>query len=545
MAQIQIDLSGKGGLAPRFWGDIDRTVATPELRYLGNASELADGIYNPYRRYGYMSPSNGGFADLTFTGGTPVELMGSSIYDSLNDDFYFAEVGRYIWKGDTLDDTELSMEHDLGATGTPKVYDLEIYQINGVKKLFYVYEKSDNLEVGEATLPITSENDNWLTADVAGAFTNSLVNQAFMRVADNGFAYLFADNNVHKIDGTTTGGTTGTITANVLSFPTHFQIVDAIDYKGNMYMAVQQSTRNLLAEPNRIFSEKVGIYVWDRLTTQVRTRDFVAIEGAREIRKIYIAPNGSLRIITVNSEIITEIRQFDGTSFNIIKEAGLLSYPMFPDSLTTFSNMTVWLGVDGKIYSHGKVVPNEQEAILKIGVLPDTIISSGYISGAILFGGANTDSSTSGYKATKNGLYLSYINSVGTRKYKEWDIYGTGAVGSTTMSQVQGDVYTLVKFLPQMSNVNYIDVYMFPTVTTGSTTAGTIKIYFNQSSTAWATKTITRTEASLGYKRFEINKQYINAIQLEIEFNTSSSVGTSDFAPSFAVVDFTPTKTKG
>lgn len=743
MAKLQIDLSGRAGLAPRFWGDIDRTVATPELRILGKEGQMADGIYNPFRRYGYMSPANATFTDViqsniltttlgssvawetvgvaitptgasvpavtgiissgsedtsdttytlshttnsstTFlviavqnmtgtgvptgvtwdgaamtkavetssngflsiwyylspgnktadivatwgvntaeksihaininggnainvtgtgtgssttasltlsptvsntllfmatgslnathapgegqtertdlvTGGPGVfryststkadatTILGSSIYDSANNDFYFAERGQRIFKGDTLDDTTLNPEHDLGATGTPVIMDLEIYQLNGTRKLFYVYESGGNLNVGEATLPIAFENDNWLTTDVSGAFTNGLTNDAFMRVADNGFAYLFADNDIHKIDGTTNGGANGTISANVLQFPEYFQIVDAIDYRGNMYVAIHQNTE---AVHSAIYTQRTnsipcGIYIWDRRTTVVNTQDYIPLEGVKQIRKIYVSPQGDLRLIVVNSENIVEIRKYNGSTFAAIEEAGYIAYPQFHDSLTNIGGLSVWLGVNGNIYAHGKISPFDIEGIYKIGNTPDTVYTASTPTGAIMFGGGNTDSSTAGFKSYKTGLYIPYINSSAVALLKAWDIYGTGADGITNAQQEQGNVYTLVKFFPTMSTVHYIDIYNFPQTGSGSTTCGTVKIYFNQSSTAWASKTITRDQAARGYVTIDVDKQFVNSIQLEFEFETSIGIPTFDYAPSFAVVDYTVTETRG
>ena len=543
MAKLQIDLSGKGGLAPRFWGDTDRIIATPALRYLGNADQVANGIYNPLRRYGYMSPSNATFTAITFSGGTFDAMMGSSFYDGINDDFYFAERGRQLFKGDGLDDTELALSVDLGANNT--IHDIEAYVVNNIRNLFVIYDKNGTMDISISVFPYDSGSDNttWLTGTVSGAFGNTLTNDAFMRVADNGFAYLFQDNNIHKIDGTGNGGSDGTISPNVIQFPNYFQITDAIDYRGNMYVAIRQDNINIRGGESAIArNASVGVYVWDRLTSVVRTRDFFPLEGVKEIRNIYVSPEGDIRLLVVNSERITEILQFTGSTFKSIQEVGYRAYPIFVDGLTKFSKFTTWLGIDGNIYGHGKVSSNDKESLYKIGTLSDTIATSGASAGAILFGGANNDSSSNNEKSNKTGLYLSYVTG-STKTMKEWDIYGTGSDGVNAMAE-QGDVYTLVKYLPQMSTVNYIDIYMAALSTSGSSTVATLKIYFNQSTTQWASKTVTRDDVSKGYIRIDIDKPYINSIQLETEFS-STTLGESDFAPSLAVVDYSPTTTKG
>lgn len=479
MAQLTFDLSGRKGLAPRFWGDNDRTTATPQLRILGDEGQMADGIYNPFRRYGYMSPSNATFTSITYSGGTLDALPGSSIYDSVNDDFYFAERGRQIWKGDTLDDTELSMEHDLGATGTPRILDLEIYQINGTRKLFYVYEKSGNMEIGEANLPIASENDNWLTSDVSGSFTNTLTNDAFLRVSDNGFMYIFQDNVVHKVDGTTDGGTNGTVSANQLKFPDTFQIIDAVDYRGNMYIAMHNNTEAKISSGPTVRASTIGcgVYIWNRDTSLTSIKDIIPLQGVKEVRKIYIAPNGELRLIVVNAENITEVRRFVGSAFVPVQEVGYLAYPQFHDSVLNFGGLTTWLGYDGIIYAHGKISPFDSEGIYKIGDLPEAIATSGLATGAILFGGANSGSSSAGNKNFKTGLYVAYKSSGGTFTMKTWDIYGVGADESVNKTKETGNIYNLTKYLPQMSTVENIEIFMAALDTSGSTTEATLKIY--------------------------------------------------------------------
>jgi len=546
MSKITIDLSGIGGLAPKFNGDMDRTVATPNLRYIGNDNQMADGIYNPLRRYGYLSPANATMASLTFTGGTHDSNLTTGIYDSVNDDFYIGGADRQIWQGDTLDDTQLQQKIDLGATGTPHIYDLEIYQLNDVRKLFYVYETGGKLEVGTATLPFASANSDWLSTDVANTIDNTLSADSypFMRVADNGFAYIFESNNIHKLDGTASGGANGTMTANVIQFPAYFQIIDAIDYRGKLYVVIQHTTKVYSNNSLIVFNKRVGVYIWDRFSSIVNMRDYIPVEGVREIQRIYVSPQGDLRIMTASSEAMAQIRSFNGSTFKVIEEIGYhAGIGRHLDSLTNTSNMTMWLGTDGILYAQGKLTHRDKEAVYKIG---DTAIVTYSMStpGVVLFGGANTDSSSGNCKATKNGLFLGYMDSSAAKYAKEWDIYGTGSDG-VVAKQAQGDVYSLVKFLPQMSNINHIDLYMFPGSGSGATAIGTLKIYFNQSTTPWASKTITQGDSALGYKRIEINEQYINSVQLEVEYPTASSIGTTDFAPSFCVVDYSPTNTKG
>ena len=85
-------------------------------------------------------------------------------------------------------------------------------------------------------------------------------------------------------------------------------------------------------------------------------------------------------------------------------------------------------------------------------------------------------------------------------------------------------------------------MYINPT-SAGAITEATLKVYFNQSTTAFKSHAITRDDMSRGYIDIPINKQYVNAIQLEVEYNTVNTLYTYTFAPSMAVVDYTPTST--
>lgn len=743
---ITINLSGVGGLAPRHWGDIDKTIPSQNLRYIGQEDQVADGVYNPFRRFGYLSPANNTFTDvvpggemsttlgasetwqivgvalspssslipeyngtassgveeasdlsfsishtigaslsnsclivavtsmtganptgvtwngtamtlaqsattngyvsiwyllnptagthdveatwavntaekaihaLTFTGVSAVgngatasgtstvasvslspttqntmfviatgststthapgtgqlertdlasatngfryststklneisATLNTSIYDPLNDDFYFAG-GSKLFKGDTFDDLTLETSVDFGTSGTPTIMDLEIYQINGVRKMFLVYEVSDKLEIAISSLPYNSATDDptWLSGTASGKFSNDITNHAFMRVAANGLAYVFQDNVVHKIDGTKeTGGNNGTVVPNVLTFPNYFLLTDAIDVRGKMFICVKHDPLSNITETFQVNQSSVGIYIWNKRTVLDYVADFVPVYGVKSIKKIYVTKEGQIRMIVVTSERICEIREFNGSSFETIQEVGYLGYPTYHDSITNAIGGIIWGASDGHIYFHGKIIPKDKDVLIKLAKFAtstDTFTWSGF-SGAILYGGSNSFSGTTGEKATRMAAYLFYVTSAGTRRFKTIDIMGTGA-RETASTQAQGDVYTLLRFLPQMSTLKNLEVYCAPMTEVGSETiAGTIKLYANQSPTPFKTKSITRNEITRGYIDIELNKPYVNSIQIEVEFATSTPTGSFDFAPSFAILHFEPTSTKG
>lgn len=545
MAKTIIDLSGVGGLAPKFAGDYPRSQSDPNLRYIGGENQVAEGIYNPFARYGYLSPSTTGATSLSFSTGSHTDKFVASIYDELNNDHYWANEGTDVFKCDGLEDVSLTRMFQVsGATLT----DLEIYQVNGVRKIFYSYKHASGSNIGMADLPITTNDDDWLSAACSGGAVMGTASEIFMVKADNGFMYVLDSNAVHKIDGTSaTGGTNGTATMNTLLFPPDFQLTEAVDYRGNLYITVLGRTTRLV--PGTLsadqFSGVNGIYIWDRFTSTINMRDFIPLQGVREIRKIYVGPDGDLRLITTASNGQTQIRQFTGSAFKVIAELGQHSFPHCKDSLTVANSATYWLGDDRKFYAHGKVDPSQDMDALYCLFNVDSSTSSTveFYGGAILYGGSNGLTPASGYRTNMEGFYLNWEMNNNTRQIKRWLHNGAGTIDGAIQSQAQGDVYSLVKFLPRLSTVNDIYIYCFPINSTGSSTAGTVKIYFNQSTTAFKSFTVTRDMASRGYVHIPIGKNYVNSIQIEIEFNTATSVGQTDFAPAFAEVDYTPSDT--
>lgn len=532
MPLLQIDLSGKNGLAPNHFAGFSSDTAQPNLVYEAKDGQVAGGVYNPFRQPGYLSPANNTFEALT---GLSTTVIGSTIYDANtdNDDTYFAERGTQLWQLTAFDDTSFASIRTISGA---IITDLEIYTVNGVKKLFYAYNKSGGGNIGMVDLPATTFNDTWLSATATGGATLSADGDIFMVSGDDGYLYIFDKYEVHKLDGTTSGGTNATLHGDALVFPTHYVSTDALDYRGNMWIAMQTDGVN----PNNTGSfipSICGVYLWDRLTTASRMRDFIPVRGVRNIRKIYLGHDDTVRLICITIDRRVVIKKFNGTSFNTIHELGMSAYPNYRDSVATHSNYTTWLGADGVLYANGVAPTSTSEGIFKIGDLATASITTG----AIVPQYANT--STSSLK-NSTGLILNYVAS-GTSLAKRWVMHGIGTspIGSNNLTQNTGSVYTPVKLMPPLSTVNKIVIYMAPGATSGTTTRGSIAIYFNQSTTAWATKTITSADIAKGYFEIEVNKSYINSVQFKITYPGNVIAVATDFMPYLALVDYQPTNT--
>lgn len=558
MASITLDLTGKGGLVHRYGGDINRTVSTPNLRYIADEDQMAEGIYNPFDRFGYMSPLNGTFQTMT----TPTLSTGfsSSLIDVEDRKIYFAEQDEKIYEQENnFTDSTINYTYDpfdpvkfveTYDSGGGIIYDLEVYQINGNKKLFFA--RANN--VGIADDGFASADATWLTGTASGAFTMNGVADGygiFMRKADNGYMYIFDSYSVHKVDGTTAGGTNGTVTQNVLVFPKTIKMMDAIDYRGNLYIGINDSNFGF---PNDNKEGFVGVYVWDRLSTVVRLRDFIQIPDAKEVRRVWIGPKGDLRVMTIGSNNLTQIRKFNGSSFDIIFELTKTAYVPRPDALVAAEGFTFWAAVDGYIYGVGVAQNSTKEGIFKLAQYSSSAVDD--TEGVVLvYAGQASFTADSGYRTDRSSLILAYSLDGGAKAIKKWYIHGTGTItdnngasGEAFLSPLslvanQGNVYTPVKYLPTLSTLKHINIYCVPGGATGTDTVATIKFYANQSTTAFMTKTVTRTDISKGYLSFELNKPFVNAFQMEIEWDTTQTLGSNDFAPSVAILEFEPTNT--
>jgi len=123
----------------------------------------------------------------------------------------------------------------------------------------------------------------------------------------------------------------------------------------------------------------------------------------------------------------------------------------------------------------------------------------------------------------------------------------------TYMQNHKGDIFYPVKILPTLSNVKHINIIMAPVAgISGTKKEAAIKFYFNMSSTPAYAKYITRDDIAKGYVSYEINKPYVNSIQMEVEYYNSSNLnpdglystsGEADFCPAYAEIIYERTDT--
>lgn len=537
MAQFTYDMSGSGGHS-EFSG------FNPLSQYRAEESQVIQGVYNPFIRTGYMCPAPASGTSLTFDNSLLATIK-SWHYDPVNKDLYMAD-DTQVFRFDELTDTSGTRVVQISSA---QIKDIDIYQINGVRKLFVMYQNaSGEADIAVSNIPYDSTTDSvqWLTGDTAagtatgsanatGGFDNTSSGDIFLIPADNGFAYLCFENQVHRIDGTESGGTGGTIYPNVLLFPPYFRVVDGIDYRGLIFLAVHQYTDNTRAINPYTYAQKgeCGVYIWDRLSTVVDTRDFIPLKGMRGISKIYVAPNGAVRIIALDGMGFTHILQYTGSQFVPIKKLFYpQSFPHFRDSLDIVGNMAMWMADDGNVYAHGQLDSTLNEGLFNIA----RVSAHSTNSNSIFVGAAN---SSINEPTSDMFMYLSYLTTGSAATAERWTLSLSQGNESATPYNGQDVIYPL-RFLPANSTLNYIDVYMARKGSSASDTLATLKIYTNQNATP-ISKTITKKEASQGFVRIEINKPYVNSVQLAFTYSNSVNVSDTSFMPSHAVIHYRPT----
>lgn len=554
---MTIDLTGNKGLTPKFFGDVNRTTSRPNLKYSVVDGQMADGYFNPVIRDGYLSPSNYSYKSI-IAAGTP-STYGSQVTAFLDD----TSTSFVVYAGT---DTRLRTSGSSGngdfttlnaiSTSVGTVWDLEIYQINSVRKLFIASESGSSSLISIYDTFSTAIDNVWSTTTASGATSPASTPYIRLVKSDNGFMYWFNGNTVYKIDGTSSGGTNGTISL-ALTFPTNQYLYDGLSARGKLFIAINPDTstniRNNIVTTHKASTE-CGIYVWDRSSAITALSDFYPLQGCSQIRKIYVAPNNEIRVIAVGTNRDVIMFKFTGTEFEKIHDLPPTSYPNQPKGLVNGNGVTYWFGQDGILYANYFPI-GEKDYITKLlncnniaTELDGTMEREVQRAGAICLSGTydNASATASGFKLDYESILIS------------WRDYGVGLTGtaadrvirylphsntvflSVTPKAAQGDVYTGVKMLPSLSNLKHINIYCAPTLGTSTDVIATLKFYANQSTTPFKTHQVTQAQASRGYVAVELNKPWVNAIQMEIEWNTTQALGTNDFCPSVAILDYEP-----
>lgn len=549
------------GLAPRFFGNANTAqgygnTGNPTDRWIGGKGQMAGGYWNPFRKFGYMAPPTSmvnSSIPVTYTDATykqDSELV-AVVYDSLGTN---GSNGLGMWSASK---TSVFSQYKLGGSNyafrtavdppltatTPKIQDLEIYQVGGVNNLFVSYQNTAGTygDIGIIAPDGSGWNATWFsaTASGGGTYLGVLSNIVMVPGGDN-YLYVLDTNNLHRIDGTAlTGGTNATVTQGVLIFPAERILSDAVDFNGSLWI-VAQTNSTFQASTNIAYNEHhVDVYAWNRQLTTISSLQRVPIEGMESVRRIYVTADGDLRIIGISQDRTVQIRRYNGTTFEIMQQLPIWSAPPYRDSCTSFEGMFTWIGTDGKVYAHGKM-PEVQGGTYQtsamysqdqIYILGDMygLANTDMTPGALLAYGIGVAGTNSSPPSTSPGLLFSYATSSGTYKTYDWILNGTGTIQSVAQKADAGNPYTLVARLPGLANVNYVRVWCLPQGSGGATQLGTFNIYKNQSGTALASGTaITQTDIQRGYTYIPIGDKGSGTFALQFSFNWATSNALSD-----------------
>lgn len=523
-----INLSGLEGLVSTYYKDKYDALSHPEFKTMGTPSQIADGVCDPIARPGYISPATDSVDGVT----SPAANIRATITDTTNSNIYFLEgsaTPAKLYEGTSYIDRTLITKRTLpsNAIGT----DLEIYTINGVRTFFYSYRRSTASTIGIWDFS-AAFTDNWFSNVASGGFFLGSTNTYKMIVADNGFMYVLDGSALHKVDGTTDGGANGTVTANVILFPATFQLIDGIDLRGNMWIAVVKTTTDFIQRATyaSVPENFAGIYVWDRSSTAVNMEDFIPIAGVHDIICMFIL-NGIPGCFTTSTGGMTQIRLYNGNEFEIQKELDLDAHPTVPDGIHMQGDGIIWLGNDGIVYFYGNIMAGSEKQLYKIGDMTRHVTTDKIFNSASAILGVSSISAELIY-------YLCYDDTNPSRKIQQWRPHKkTGRVAVPT------EIYSKVEALPKMSKVTSVTLF-YPPETSGSGTTAVmnVDIYLNQSATSWGTTTLDRDDATRGWQYIAVGERNINFIQLGLTYSNNSM----NFAitPSYAEVEYEVTTKK-
>lgn len=482
-------------------------------------------------------------ADGSLSSVTDIEYIE---FNDAGDEFYYFD---FDYPDDNvIPYTLTAWDISTGSAGTPysilgddtvKVQDLALYEINGQKALYYSYNTTgvgilDN-QIGVYNLETSTRDDDWLF-NTANYSDISLPNEVFFEKASNGFLYAFGDTGVYRIDGQEAAGANGTAGI-VLEFTGDFYIDDAEDYRENMYIAIHQG-EDITNTPN--YSNDVGVYVWNRLSIQANILDFIRIQGAKRVVALWTGYDGNLLCITIGANDKAQLRQLSRNSFDIVAELPRGAYPQDRNQVTRGQTASWWIGTNGNVYAYGRIGPGDRSNIYDFGQL---VSESNVTYGTFFYGGGSAGSVSGDNWDEVESFYLTYEGASPTAKI--WAPHANADGNFADQDTVTGDVYTPVTYLPQMSYLDHIEIYCAPTNSSASTQVGTVKVYINQDSTPFITKSVTLEDLSRGYLDYGINKKYVNSVQVEIEWEADRSLSDDNFFPSQAVLFYEPMSTEG
>lgn len=388
----------------------------------------------------------------------------------------------------------------------------------------------DNIESRDFRFVFT-RFDYWSRDMAAGHFIVQPGENGWLHRSDDGYLYWVQDRTLHRLDGRSTGGPTGRTNPNIFTFPEHITISDIGETRGQMYFGIQTADYTTTTQDRTFPSASAGVVIWNRRALVVGSTDYYNAPGAREIKSVFPFATGDVRIITTNDAGFCEIRQLSGNQYEVVQTFEKDGFPVNRKGIKNLAGMAFWTGLNGIHYAYGRVYPQAPIRLYKIGNIIDEA-NSGFIPGPLLVG--HEESSE-----PRQGIFQAWQDGDPSYIVQKWYPNGDGTIDSIAQKANAGNVYSKVFLFGGKVKINYAQLFLRPTTSSGSTQIATVKVYFNQSSTASHTFNITQKDASDGFMYLPIGKRNTpHAIQVEVEFDETQTLGDDDFNPAFLELDY-------
>jgi len=352
-------------------------------------------------------------------------------------------------------------------------------------------------------------------------------------VSDNGYMYFGNGSLLHKFDGTTAGGTEGTITGSVLAFPTSREMVDIADGFGKIWILTRPKASKVLIGTtwpyysSNLSQGPISVVVWNRISTSVSIEDNIVIDGCSNAMALWIHA-GVVYCWTKTPADKNQLRAFNGKSFEVIAElgTGLVGSPAINNggSICSYENGFIWQDWDGNAYFYGSINP---------GITQPSVYWISNNSGAT----GGTGGAIFGIEPILSPqIWTSYAAS-GVVKLRYFSPPTTSETGAGTV------IYTSAIELPKLSTINGVTVFFNENPNADSSTT-TMKVYNSWKKTSGGyliTKSIDHdVDIPRGWAYFPMSMENSNLVQ--ISFSTASSVTLANSPQITRIeVDYTPT----
>ena len=375
--------------------------------------------------------------------------------------------------------------------------------------------------------------DDWSMNISNGHFTVPTGKESFLFLAENALVYWFAGNKVHTIDGGATGGRVGRANQEVLSFPDYLTVVDVAETRSSMYLGINDVTTTSDGRYNP--AREIGVFIWNKRSQVFGGTEFYRAVGAKQIKKVFLSSNGDVKIITIGNSGQCEIRALSGQQFAVIHTFEQDGFPVGRNSVSQLNGLTTWTGKNGIKYAYGNVEVGEAEQLYKIGDESGEY-GANPIQGAMFVGNENT-------AQLQSAMLTAWKDDAGN-KVQKWYPHGEGIINTVAQKALVGNAYSKVYEFPIPISVQWGHLYFLPIAGGDTTAVATVKVYYNKSATAGATFNLTSKDLAKGYFYMLLGEKNVFAIQVEVEWNNTQTLGSFDFQPKNLIVEYNDTVIK-